>query len=121
MTRVPLALAIGALASSFAAGVARADDDRGRVRVHATATVEVLDDASKVDDIIARLKTAQQPEARPKASEAQAAPAAAKATPPAPAPSSKKEQAGEAHERRIGQEHKEDARERHHERRERRR
>jgi hypothetical protein len=54
-------------------GTARADDraerqahpERAEKKVRATATVEVLEDARHVDDIISRLKAAQRGDVRP--------------------------------------------------------
>ena len=57
--------ALFTLACSGVAGFARAHDTQG---VRTTATVEVLDDASQVDDVISRMKTepkAQTPKEAP--------------------------------------------------------
>ena len=51
--RLVLVVALGLGAA--AGGVARADD----TRVHTSATVEVLDDPSQIDDVVSRLRTQQ--------------------------------------------------------------
>jgi hypothetical protein len=85
------------------AGGAAWGDETRPAKVHATATVEVIDDARRVDDIISRLKT-QAPAPKPpptaaKTPEAKAPPAAANAPqrPSLPEVSPEHARAGERH------------------------